>query len=293
MQYTEKNMDSNTKIIGFAGRKQAGKNTCCNFVIGVELCSLGIVRGSASITEQGQLRVSDLFGDERFAGILDLNRQNSYMEAFRNDNTDAYIKLYSLADLIKKNILIDILGCSYEQCYGSDEDKNSPTTVRWETLRGVTTKKPKSAKKIEGRIGTYWEEDENGLIYAEPGFLSARQVMQYVGTNVFRQMNPNVWVEALIRKIKKDAPEVALICDVRFENEVTGIQNSGGKVVKLTRVPFPDDTHSSETSLDEGNFDQSKFDAIIDNKNLDINQQNEQIYKTLRQWNAISEIKEE
>ena len=33
------------KILGFAGRKQSGKNTCANLIIGLEMMSLGLTSG--------------------------------------------------------------------------------------------------------------------------------------------------------------------------------------------------------------------------------------------------------
>ena len=43
------------------------------------------------------------------------------------------IRTYSFADPLKQ-ICINLLGLSNEQCYGSDEDKNSLTSLRWEDI---------------------------------------------------------------------------------------------------------------------------------------------------------------
>ena len=41
-------------------------------------------------------------------------------------------KIYNFADPLKKDICINILGLTYEQCYGEDIDKNTVTEVEWE-----------------------------------------------------------------------------------------------------------------------------------------------------------------
>ena len=71
--------------------------------------------------------------------------------------------------------------------------------------------------------------------------------------------------------------------DVRFPNEVAKIHDMGGKVIRLTRCPHPEDTHESETALDRAEHltrkansgvqctmsgDDCLFDAIIDNANM-------------------------
>lgn len=184
-----------TKIIAFAGRKQSGKSTACEFI----------------------------------SSIISL------------PNNKLTHKIYSFADPLKQDICMNILGLTYDQCYGSDDDKNSLTHLTWNNQK-----------------------------------LTARDVMQIVGTEMFRAMYPEVWVNALINKILADNLEVALICDCRFPNEVEIVQKHHGHVLRLTRDPFHSD-HHSERALDKENYDWSNFDSIIDNENLDINAKNAQI----------------
>jgi hypothetical protein len=97
-------------------------------------------------------------------------------------------KIYNFADPLKKDICINILGLTYNQCYGEDIDKNTLTDIEWE------------GKK-----------------------LNAREVMQLVGTNIFRKMKNDVWSGATINKIKNETPNLAIIADCRFPNEVETI----------------------------------------------------------------------
>ena len=101
--------------------------------------------------------------------------------------------------------------------------------------------------------------------------MTAREVLQYVGTDIFRRLDPDIWIKSLLRKIKKDNPEVALVCDVRFENEIVKLQEAGGFIVGLTRDPYEkSDTHSSEKEI-EGCL--NLCDAVVDNKDITVAKQ--------------------
>lgn len=154
-------------------------------------------------------------------------------------------KIYNFADPLK-TLCIDILGLEYRQCYGSDKEKNE-------------------------LVNCYWEDHQ----------LTAREVLQIVGTDMFRKMQKHVWSNATIRKILRDQPDMAIIADCRFPNEVEAIKRVGGIVIKLTRNPH-NSHHSSETALDSDQYDQSVFDLIIDNQNIDITEQNKTIYNFIK-----------
>jgi hypothetical protein len=110
----------------------------------------------------------------------------------------------------------------------------------------------------------------------------SRDIMQYVGTDIFRKMKPDVWVSATINRIKKDKPQIALITDCRFPNEVSSIKDAGGLVMRLTRNPFNSD-HLSETILDESNYDWSNFDYVCKNDEMGIYDQCMDIQKFLQE----------
>ena len=82
-----------------------------------------------------------------------------------------------------------------------------------------------------------------------------------------------------MKQIVASGTQLAIVPDVRFENEVEAIQKAGGKVIRLTRKPH-EDAHPSETALD--NYE--NFDAVIDNQNFDINETNIKIMEVLREW---------
>jgi hypothetical protein len=76
-----------------------------------------------------------------------------------------------------------------------------------------------------------------------------RIALQEFGVGM-RDIDPNVWVRAWAGETKKYACDLMVVPDVRFPNEVTAIHDMGGKVIRLTRCPHPEDTHESETALD-------------------------------------------
>lgn len=302
-------MGNEPKILGISGHKQAGKNTLCNFVSGLVLSSIGAISAEDRvwyINENGELWISDLYGDKDGEGILDLNRKDREFVAFADEYIYPYVKIYSCADLLKTEVCMKILGLTYEQCYGTDADKNTLTNLRWENMPGVMTEIPdiemptigfldKNAEIefVNGRLGEYYRKHSiTGVIYHPSGPMTAREVLQFVGTEVFRKMYGNVWIDATLRQIKEEGSALSLICDLRFPNEVHGVLSAGGKVIRLTRDIYGGaDAHESETALNPDKFDHNKFSAIIDNQNMGIDVQNENTYNVLHKWEWVQESK--
>lgn len=161
-------------------------------------------------------------------------------------------KIYNFADPLKKDICINILGLTYDQCYGDDDKKNQLTDIVWENKR-----------------------------------LTAREVMQFVGTDIFRKMKNDVWAGATIKKIQKEQPKLAIIADCRFPNEVEAVRDAGGIVIKLTRNPYNSD-HESEVALDESVYPTKNFDLVIYNQNISIQEQNEAVLNFLKKKGVLS-----
>jgi hypothetical protein len=278
-----------SQIIAFSGKKGSGKNTACNFIIGHCMISLNICQ-EFKITPLGELWVSDLFGDLEQQGIFNVMSGSDEMNRFLETHLSQYVKLYSFADLLKRTVCMDILGLTFEQCFGTDEQKNSPTKLKWEDMPGVITEvPPEGSEPIIGRLGPYYEKLKNGTVYHNPGQMTAREIMQFVGTEIFRKMYGNVWVDATIRRIRKDDPAIALICDLRFPNEADGVLDEGGYVCRFNRAVNPNDTHESETALD--NY--TRFSKEVDNKDMSIPDQNVEVYNILVELGLVGELEPE
>ena len=204
-----------TYILSFSGRKQSGKSTSADYII--------------SLINEHHIML----------------RENRY-------ELNMSCKIYSFADPLKQDICINILGLTYDQCYGSDDDKNTMTDLWWDGVQ-----------------------------------LTAREAMEIIGTKIFRALKTNVWADATINKIKKENVDLAIISDCRFPNEVEAVKNSGGINIRLDLDPFHSNS-ISENSLDQDVYDWSNFDIIIKNSKMTIEEKNREITRFLYDYNIIS-----
>lgn len=179
---------------------------------------------------------------------------SEFVQKYANGSTEPYnsVKIYNFADPLKLDICINILGLTTDQCYGTDDQKNE-------------------------LVDCYWDNKQ----------LTAREVMQMVGTDMFRAMQKNVWSAATIRKINNENPSIAIIADCRFPNEVEAIKDAGGMVIKLNRNPY-NSSHSSEIALDADQYDQTLFDLVLNNQNMTIVEQNQYLEKFLQDKGILS-----
>lgn len=162
-----------------------------------------------------------------------------YVESLiNNKGLSISYRIYNFADPLKEDICMNILGLTYEQCYGSDDDKNTITNLVWENEQ-----------------------------------LTARRAMEVIGTDIFRKLRSEVWVEATMRKIEKDNIDLAIIPDCRFPNEVDTILDANGYVIRLELDPFNSQSNS-EKALDRDRYDWSRFSLVINNTDLTLDRKN-------------------
>lgn len=88
--------------------------------------------------------------------------------------------------------------------------------------------------------------------------MTGREFLQAVGVKM-REINPKVWVDSVFTDLKEHSRWI--ITDVRFLNEAWEIKKRGGILVHIHRELPSDDTHVSETELDDFNA----WDYRIDN----------------------------
>jgi hypothetical protein len=140
-----------------------------------------------------------------------------------------------------KDFCINVLGLRHEQVYGETSERESPTQYQWggiaEDIRFKYNKQPNE-------------------------YLTARQVLQVVGSDFFREkFYKNVWAEAGVRQVQSSNKIVSIFNDVRYLNEIQASTNycsSNGLpkplVIRLYRDTDMVDDHASETALDEYDF---------------------------------------
>lgn len=213
-------------IIALSGRKQAGKNTLARVV--------------ASWYEQ-QYGVGSVFE-------------------------------CSFADNLK-DFCIETLGLSWNQCYGTEEEKETPTVYQWENapkfLRWKFGADPLAKKLVRDGMSpnqlmavfSYRSVHEEFFM---SGPMTARQIMQVLGTDLIRHTFGNVWAAATIRRIKTREKALSIITDNRFPNEVQAVlSETGGHIIRLTRSPLgKTDVHPSESQLDDFDWSVSKCHVL-------------------------------
>ena len=242
-----------TKIIGIAGKKQSGKNTTANIFHGLVLKEKGLII-DFNVGSNGQLLVqtTNQQGNEGW-GEFDITRQDNDFIDYAENNMWPYIKLYSFADTLKW-VCMELFNIPQEQLFGTDDQKNMKVPhLLWENIPFHINDINDLTNNIKDHLDC---EDQKSM--------TAREFMQFFGTNIMRRIYDNIWTSNTIKKIKNEKTELAIICDVRFPNEVESILEEGGSVIKLLRSPHTDN-HASEIALDKENFDESKFTHIIYN----------------------------
>jgi hypothetical protein len=123
-------------------------------------------------------------------------------------------KRYSFANLLKQ-IAMRTLDFTHEQCYGTQEQKET----------------------IDPRYGFH-----------------PRWFLQRLGTEGIRNtLGQDFWIRATLAQIQIDAPDLAVIDDCRFINEARAIRQCGGHVWRLVApgggISQADVTHGSEAEI--------------------------------------------
>jgi len=191
--------------------------------------------------------------------------------------------IVNLADPLKKLICQDILGLTNEQVNGTEEQKNSLTDYKWDNLADYLRNmySLQSQDVFSGYACPSWDgegQDQielyQSLVVPRSGQMTAREVMQIVGTDIFRRsFNDNIWVDCLFRTINEQFQEtgnvIFFVPDVRFVSEIDGIIKNNGYIIRLQRR-VTNDTHQSEMELDNYNFAALGSKALVIGSEVDI-----------------------
>jgi len=246
-----------SNIIAFAGAKQSGKTTSVNFLHGHEMKSHGFIK-EFFIDEGGRLVVNAKYlddNDKEFEsmGVFDVFQESQTFADYASSTFWPFVKAYNFADPLKR-MCIALFGLDREQCYGTDEQKNSLTDILWDNV----------------------SQDSSGR-------MTAREFMQAFGTDICRKIKDDVWVSLCIKQIKDENPNLALIGDCRFKNEIDAVHEAGGKVVYFTRNSESSDRHDSEKASEY----KDHYDCIIDNTNTTVEEQNKLVLEQIQAWGIL------
>lgn len=228
------------RIIGLAGEKGSGKDASARFIAGINLVKHGYIEEFHSLAN----------GSIEIAG-------KPYKDV--NSLAPTFVKVYHFADYLKQ-IVHDLLGVSWDSL---EKYKNSSTRYKWSDMPGVVTNEEvfnavdKFLQKKQELVGPHYTLP---ITFKKDNFMNAREVLQYVGTDIFRKMNSWCWSNYLMEKIKQDGAKIAIVADARFINELDAIKRVGGVNIKLTKGSGKD-SHPSENDF----LSYQEWDAIIDN----------------------------
>ncbi len=243
------------KIIGISGRKQSGKNTTANILHGIVLKKYGMIK-DYNIGGDGELMVltTNADGDEGW-GEFDTTRNDPAFVEYAEHSMWPHVKLYSFANTLKQ-ICVELFDIPHECAWGTDEQKNQiQEHLLWENMpKAINSKMMKKILPIDARKGWDWKE----------GPMTAREFMQFFGTDIMRKIHGPIWINSCLKKIQREQSQLAIVADVRFPNEAVAIEEAGGVLARMTRKVF-EDNHSSEIALD--NY---KFKHFLDNQSESI-----------------------
>ena len=153
-----------------------------------------------------------------------------------------------------KAIARDLFGVPESALYGDDEAKQALTHIRQAHM-------------------SHWcrvcEIEDSGPAVADiegDRFLTARELLQQLGTEVFRRIDARCWINSLRADWRRSTAAYMIVDDVRFADEADFIRYQGGVMIRLTRgQDAAADAHASERGLD----DYPHFDLVIDHTTHD------------------------
>ncbi|MFI5404931.1 MAG: hypothetical protein ACHQ1D_00310 [Nitrososphaerales archaeon] len=276
------------KVIAFAGKKESGKSTKLSYTMAQIMCQEGII-DSFKMNDNGELFCTALFYDEKGNPYTDMGIFSFYQNSpefyeYMERNVYPTVKNYDHARFLKQ--LGMMFGLSWDQCYGSNEQKNSLTSLNWEDMPGVVPEGTMIGEYNYGYDDLAVEFSKIG-IKTKSGKMSARDFLQYFGTEVYRKIDKDFWPKMLKDNILTDNSNYALVGDLRYRNEFESLKEMGATLVYLTRA-IHNDSHQSENDLTPDGFD-----IVIDNQNMTIEESNSYLNKKLLNLGIFKPLKKE
>jgi hypothetical protein len=155
------------------------------------------------------------------------------------------VVLTAFAESLKR-MCVEILGLQPEGVNGTDEQKNALCHILWDGFPAEARLKYSNSGIVAG----------DGVYDADPrsGPMTNREVLQVMGTDVFRAIYGNVWAKAPFNR-DWSAADVVILTDCRFPNEKLVTEEAGGVIIRLERSTGLSDNHASEIALDGYSFD--------------------------------------
>lgn len=128
----------------------------------------------------------------------------------------------------------------------SGKDTVADYMVRWYGFRKMALADPlkRGCQEIFGWTDAQLYGPEKDMVDPQTG-LKPREVMQFVGTELFRQafaykfpsIGPDLWVHRMKSRIQTQPGCDWVLTDVRFENEARAVRELDGLIVRISHPP--------------------------------------------------------
>jgi len=134
--------------------------------------------------------------------------------------------------------------------------------------RGFTVSNTPLAKPIKDIIKDLFNIDESVIEdrerkeeVIETLGKSVRELMTYIGTDVFKKLKKDIWINKCLSAIYGANNDVSIIPDVRFEDEYEILKKEGFVMIKIKR----EDIDNKINHISEQGLPDELFDHVIDN----------------------------
>lgn len=252
-------------LVVFCGKKQSGKSSSAKFICGSEMMRLGMF-DNLNIADNGDVGTTNPTGVDI---TIDFDTKEPQAMNFLAKSVWPTVRKFSFADRLKI-ATNQVFSIPASLMYGTDEEKNSKTHVKFSDLFGML-----DVNIINNMKKTMNPDD----------CLSIRQLLQLFGTNICRRIDDKCWINGLINDITDYGSELSLVDDCRFKNEVYAMKEFGAILIKFDRSSG-DDSHISERDLDD--IDLNVFDLVIDNRNMSLLDKNELVMNWLQEKGIVA-----
>lgn len=147
------------------------------------------------------------------------------------------------------NILIGLVGCKQ---VGKDTVATFLTSHVGFHQRSFAKPIKDACRLIFQIESKYFEDGDLKEVVNDVHGMSPRQMMQTLGTDMFRNMiHPNFWVNHFMRWYNEANLPKVVVSDVRFQNELDAIKSLGGIIIKIVRETGYSDDHISEKGVSQ------------------------------------------
>jgi hypothetical protein len=179
-----------------------------------------------------------------------------------------------------KEMCIQLFGLDSKLVYGNNADKETLTDLKWDGFPHEVRMKY-ATKSTPQAFDVCGETEMVHIKTARTGPMTVREVLQVMGTDIFRErVYQNIWAELPFKqKWEHERPysptryevspmDFVLISDCRFPNEVEETLKHNGLIIRVNRDTGNTDQHPSETALDNYNWMQERHTLIYNNRTL-------------------------